>query len=73
MVQMDVARVDPYRSGQGGPPAHTAQFAPHRPAAATRYRGGGRFEVSLLPGGRRPPGPEYLVRWGMANAVERTK
>ena len=33
--EMDVARVNPYRSGQGEPPIHIAWFAPHRPPAVT--------------------------------------
>ena len=33
--EMDVARVNPYRSGQSEPPVHMAWFAPHRPATVT--------------------------------------
>ena len=46
--EMDVARVNPYRSGRGEPPSHLACFAPYRPAVVTQFRGGGRLEISLL-------------------------
>ena len=35
--EMDVARVNPYRSGQNEPPVHMAWFAPHRPATVTEW------------------------------------
>ena len=39
--EMDVARVNPYRSGQGEAPVHVALPAPHRPAEVTDHRGRG--------------------------------
>ena len=49
--EVDVARVNPCRSGQGEPPVHLAWFA-----AVTPFRV--RLELCPLPGGRRPPGPD---------------
>ena len=64
--EVDVAQVNQYRSGKGEPSVHMAWSAPHRPAAVTQLQeGGGRHEVSHLPGGRRPPGPDYVGLWGM--------
>ena len=34
--EMDAARVNPYRFGQGQLPVHSAWFQPSRPAAATQ-------------------------------------
>ena len=50
----EIARVNPYPSGQGELPMHTAWFASHRPAAATQFRG--RLEIGLLPLGPGYPG-----------------
>ena len=62
--EMDVAWVKPNRSSQGDPPVHkatgshlTSQLRPPTP--------GWRLGVRLMPGGRRPPGPEYKERRGM--------
>ena len=68
--EVDVARVNPYRFGQGQPPVHSAWFRPRRPTAITQFRG--RYEVSHLPGGRRPPGPGYVGR-GMGDDMRRGK
>ena len=61
---MDLVRVIPYRFGQGQPPVHTAWFQRRRPTAVTKFRTGwgGRLEVCLLPGGRRPPGLDDIGR-----------
>ena len=67
--EMDVARVNSYRSGQGEPPVHMAWFVPHRPPAVTQFRG--RLEVGLFPGGRLPPGPDYIGCWGLGDDVWR--
>ena len=76
LVEMDVARVSPYRFGQGQPPVLWAWLQPRRPTAGTQFRGGGGHpipKVCLLPGGRRPPGPEDRGRLGMRDDFERTK
>ena len=46
-----------------------AWFAPQRSAAVTQLRG--RLETCLLPGGRSPPGPDCIERWGMGEDVRR--
>ena len=56
LVEMNVARVNPYRSGQGEPRSPSALGQVPTPSA----NGGhpipwGRLEISL-PGGRRSPG-----------------
>ena len=63
--EMDVARVNPYRSGQGELTMHFACCTPHRSAAVIQLRGGGGLEISLLPGGRRPLSSDGIGRWGM--------
>ena len=70
--EMDVTRVTPYWPGQGDSPVHLTWFEPRRPAAVTQFRAG-RLEVFLLPGGRRPPGPDYTRRWGMGDDVWRAQ
>ena len=55
-----------YRENQAGvqnltpPPAGRVLMA----SDGHPIRGEGRLEVCLLPGGRRPPGPEYTWGWG---------
>ena len=74
--EMNIARVSPYRSGQGEPPLLMAWSAPQMPAAANQFRGGGRHEVGpveVLPGGRRPPGQDYIGRWGMGDDMRRAQ
>ena len=39
--EMDVARVNPYRSGQGKPSVHLAWFAPHGQRRRSPNSGGG--------------------------------
>ena len=59
LVEMDVARVSPYVSARGNPSA--LDLVPTPPAnGGYPIPGGGHPipEVCLLPGGRRPPGPE---------------
>ena len=59
----------PYRSGQGEPPVHMALY----PTAAGQWRPpprGGWLEVCLLSDGRRPPGPDYIGRWGWRMTFE---
>ena len=46
--EMDAARVNPYRSGQGEHPVHMAFFAPHRQAAVTLIQGGGGDSRSTI-------------------------
>ena len=67
--EMGVARVNSYRDGQGQRPVHSAWFRPRRPTAVNPFRG--RLEVCLVAGGRRPPGPDYIGRWGMEDDVKR--
>ena len=47
--EMDIARVNPYRSGQSEPPVHMALFAPHRPTTVTEFRGGGDSRFASYP------------------------
>ena len=37
--EVNVARVNPYRFGQGEPPVHLAWFQPRWPTAVTQIRG----------------------------------
>ena len=74
----DVARVSPYQSGQPPPPppthTHTGQWllaCSHATGQRQSRNSGGRLEVWLLPGGRCPPGPDYVGRGGMADDVRR--
>ena len=69
--EMDVARVNPYRFGQGQPPLLSAWFQARRPKAVTQFRG--RLDVFLLADGRRPPGPDYIGRWGTGDKVWENK
>ena len=71
--EMDVARVNPSRSGQGEPPVHMAWFAPQRLAAATQFRGGGgmRHEATYVPGVRFPPSSDSVGCWGMGDGTWR--
>ena len=43
------------------PPVLMACFVPQKPAAVTRFRG---QTLDHIPGGRRPPDPDYAGRWG---------
>ena len=61
LVEMGVARGSPYRFGRGEPP----RFAPHWPLPALVAHFRGRLEACLLPGGRCPPDPDCMWRWGM--------
>ena len=40
--EIDVARVNPCRSGQSEPSVHMSWFAPHRPATVTQFPGATR-------------------------------
>ena len=68
--EMDVAWVNPYRSGQGERPLRLPVTHPTGQQRPPNSRGGG-LEVSLLPGGRRPLGPDDIGRWGMEDDVWR--
>ena len=60
--------VEPIPFWPGSIPVPSAWFQPRRPKAVTQFRGGGgRLEVCLPPGGRRPPGPDDLGRLGMGD------
>ena len=43
-------------------PVQLGWFTPQRPAVVIHR---GRLKVCLLPGGRRPPSPDYVGHWGM--------
>ena len=66
--ELDVAQVKPCPSGQGQPPVHSAWFQPRRQTAVTHYWG-----HRPQPGGRLPPGPEYVSHGGMRHDVWRDK
>ena len=65
--EMDVARVIPYRFGQGQPPSALG-LVPTTPANGGHPipEGGGHTESFTLIHGGRPPGPDYVGHrgWG---------
>ena len=62
--EMEVARVNAYRSGQGAPPGAYGLVHTQTSSGGYPIRGGGAHQASHLPGGRRPPSPDYVGRWG---------
>ena len=48
-----------------------ASLHPAAAAANLRSGGGGRLEVRLFPGGRHPPGPDYVENRGMGDNMWR--
>ena len=70
--EMDVAWVNPYRSDQGTSSAPGLICTPLSVAVTQFWRGGdGRYEIGHLPGGRLPPGPDYVGYGGMVDDVRR--
>ena len=65
--EMDVARVNPYRSGHGERPKLGMLRTP--PASGGHpIPGGGGLKVSLLPGADvHSLGPDDIVRWGVGD------
>ena len=61
MGEMDVARVRPYRFDQGTPRSHGPVRAPTA-SGGHPIHGGGTRSATYLPGGRRPPDPDYVGR-----------
>ena len=59
--------VNPYRSGQSDPPLHLVCFVAKPASSSPPIPGGGALEVSLLPGGQRPQGPDGIGRWGVGD------
>ena len=65
---MDVAQVNPYRSGQSKLPVHMAWFAPHRPATVTEFRGDQGLPVTQW---TMPTRPNHMGRRRMGDDVSR--
>ena len=69
--EKDVARVNPYRFWSGSTPRALGLISPSSNGGHWSPNAGGRLEVCLLPGGRRPPGPDYIRSRGMRGDVWR--
>ena len=64
LEEMDVARVKPKPCPGGEPLVHHATGT-HPSSQQRPPTFGGRLEIGVFPGGRRPPGPDNLGRRGM--------